>query len=279
MRIISWNVNGIRSMMSKLKDGTKKGSKTVNGINTLVDETKPDILCLQELKTQSRDDIQFLQSKFKYVLTNFSKVKKGYSGVALLCNEKPQWVSYDFKMYDETQIGEYNKYEWINEGRIITARFSKCIVITAYVPNSKDDLLRIDERIAWEEIMRNYLKLLKDENTVPIIYVADHNVAPTDIDIYDKRNRDRVAGASKEERAEYIKLVDSGFINAFRHLHPTVRKYSYFSNFANSRQENKGWTIDHCMVSANAKDKIVASDMLLDYFGSDHVPVLLDISP
>jgi exodeoxyribonuclease-3 len=278
MRIISWNVNGIRSMTNKIKNGEKKGSATNNTIKSLIQEQRPDILCFQELKTQNEGDLAFLKSNFKYILTNFSKLKKGYSGVGLLTNTKPEWVSYDFKMYSEEQIGPYNKYEWIDEGRIITARFINCVVVTAYIPNAQPELARIEERVAWEQIMRNYLKLLKEENTVPVIYVGDLNVAPEDIDIHDKKNRDKVAGASKEERAEYKKLLEVGFINVFRYLYPTERKYTYFSNFANSRQNGKGWNIDHWIVSSEAKDKCIASDMLTDYYGSDHIPIILDIN-
>jgi len=278
MRIISWNVNGIRSMITKLKNGEKKGFATNNVIKTLIDEQDPDILCFQELKTQNEGDLAFLKSNFKYILTNFSKFKKGYSGVGLLTNIKPEWVSYDFKMYSEELIGPYNNYVWIDEGRIITARFKSCIVVTAYIPNSQSELLRLDERIEWERIMRNYLKLLKEENTVPIIYVGDLNVAPDDIDIHDKKNRDKVAGASKEERSEYKKLLELGFINAFRHMYPTERKYTYFSNFANSRQNGKGWNIDHWIISSEAKHNIIKTDMLLDYYGSDHIPIILDMN-
>lgn len=278
MRIISWNINGIKSMNGKLKNGDKTATKTNNGIKSLIEEQTPDVLCLQEIKSQTQADFINFKQNFKYILTNFSKNKKGYSGVALMCNEKPQWVDYDFKMYTEEQIGPYTRYEWINEGRLITARFSKCIVVTAYIPNAQEELARIDERIAWEQIMRNYLTILKTENIVPVIYVGDLNVAPEEIDIHDKKNRDRVAGASKEERQEYKKLLECGFVNAFRHLHPTERKYTYFSNFNNARQNNKGWTIDHWIISSEAKDKIVASDMLLDFKGSDHVPILLDLA-
>jgi exodeoxyribonuclease III len=278
MKLVSWNINGVRSMTSKIKNGEKKGCATINGIKSLIEEQKPDILCFQEVKTQSEGDLAFLKTNFKYILSNFSKHKKGYSGVALLCNEKPQWVSYDFKMYSEEQIGAYNSYEWIDEGRVITARFKGCIIVNAYVPNAQPELARIEERVAWESVMREYLKLLKLENSVPVIYTGDLNVAPEDIDIHDKKNRDKVAGASKEERAEYKKLLEAGFVNAFRHLHPTDRKYTYFSNFANSRANGKGWNIDHWIISEEAKDKIVKSDMLLDYYGSDHVPIMLDIT-
>ena len=185
MRLISFNVNGIRSMTTKIKNGEKTGSATNNVIKTLIQEQKPDILCFQEVKTQSEGDLACFKSDFKYILTNFSKHKKGYSGVALMCNQKPQWVSYDFKMYDEEKLGPYSNYEWIDEGRMITARFKNCVVVVAYVPNAQPELARLEERIAWESTMRNYLKLLKEENTVPVIYVADHNVAPVDIDIHD----------------------------------------------------------------------------------------------
>ena len=278
MRLISFNVNGIRAITNKIKSGEKTGSTTNNVIKTLIQEQRPDVLCFQEVKTQSQGDLACFKSNFKYILTNFSKFKKGYSGVAMMCNQRPQWISYDFKMYDEEKLGPYNNYEWIDEGRIITARFLNCIVVTAYVPNAQPELARLEERIAWEQIMRNYLKLLKEENTVPVIYVADHNVAPEDIDIHDKKNRDKVAGASKEERAEYKKLLDVGFVNAFRHLYPNERKYTYFSNFANARQNSKGWNIDHWIVSSDSKDKITKSDMLNEYFGSDHIPIILDIN-
>jgi exodeoxyribonuclease III len=278
MRIISWNVNGIRATAGKLKNGEKKGGATDNVIKTLIEEQRPDVLCFQEVKTQSRDDLAFLSPHFKYILTNFSTAKKGYSGVALLSNQKPVWVSYGFAAYTEEEVGPYTTYEWANEGRLITARFPTAIVVTAYVPNAQEELARIDERLEWERIMRNYLKMLARDNTVPIIYTGDLNVAPGELDIHDKRNRDKVAGASKEERAAYKELEQVGFVNAFRHLYPETRKYSYFSNFAKSRENNKGWLIDLFMVSESAKAKIVESDMLGEYYGSDHVPILLDIN-
>lgn len=187
MRIISWNVNGIRAVTGKIKNGEKKGSATNNVVKTLIEEQNPDILCLQEVKTQNDGDLAHLKSNFKHIFTNFSKHKKGYSGVALLTNQKPQWISHDFKMYTEEQIGNYSDYDWIDEGRVITARFEKCVVVTAYIPNAQPELARITDRLAWEQIMRNYLKLLKEENTVPVIYVGDLNVAPEDIDIHDKK--------------------------------------------------------------------------------------------
>jgi exodeoxyribonuclease-3 len=132
MRIISWNVNGIRSMAGKLKDGRKEGSKDNNGIKSLIEEQNPDVLCLQEIKTQNNSDLEFLD--FKYKLTNFAE-KKGYSGVALLTNIRPIWVSYDMR---EQEQQEQQEQQFMNEGRIITARFKNVIIVNVYVPNSQD---------------------------------------------------------------------------------------------------------------------------------------------
>lgn len=278
MRIISWNVNGIRSMTQKLKDGSKNGCLTDNGIQTLIKEVRPDILCFQEVKTQSRGDLECFHSQFKYILTNFSKHKKGYSGVAILTNEKPQWVSYDFKMYSEEQIGPYNTFAFIDEGRIITARMKNCVIVVVYVPNAQPELARIKDRMIWEEMMRKYLELLKMDNSVPIILVGDLNVAPTPKDIYDPRGKNKVPGYSLEERTEFQKILDMGFTNIFRHIHPDKIKFSYFSNFGNARANNKGWLIDHYLVSKVEKIKINEVDILEDFYGSDHLPILLDLN-
>ena len=278
MRIISWNLNGVRSMTGKIKNGEKKGSATNNGIKTLIQEQNPDVLCFQEVKTQSATDLAFLKSDFKYILTNFSKYKKGYSGVALLSNERPQWVSYNFDMYSEDLIGPYSNYEFVDEGRVITARFKSCVIVTTYVPNSQPELARLDERVEWEQIMRNYICLLKEENTVPVILCGDLNVAPTKIDIHDPKGKNKVAGFSPEERAEFQKMLDCGFVDSFRLLNPELIKYSYFSNFGNARANGKGWRIDLMLVSERDKDVIVGADCLTDFGGSDHCPVLLDLS-
>ncbi len=278
MRIISWNVNGIRATTQKLKDGSKNGCPTNNVIKTLIEEQHPDILCFQEVKTQSQQDLECLRPHFKYILTNFSKHKKGYSGVAMLTNEKPQWVSYDFKMYSEEQIGPYNTFAFTDEGRIITARFNSCVVVVVYVPNAQPELARIKDRIVWEEMIRKYLSLLKTDNSVPIILVGDLNVAPTPLDIHDPRGKNKTPGYSPEERAEFQKILDIGFTNIFRHVYPDKIKYSYFSNFANSRENNKGWLIDHYLISEINKIKVNEVDILEDFFGSDHLPILLDFT-
>jgi exodeoxyribonuclease-3 len=278
MRLISFNVNGIRAITGKIKNGEKKGSATNNVIKTLIEEQKPDVLCFQEVKTQNQGDLACFKSNFKYILTNFSKHKKGYSGVAMMCNEKPQWVSYDFKMFDEEQLGPYSSYEWIDEGRIITARFSTYVVVTVYTPNAQPELARIDDRIVWETMLRKYLKLLEEEAKVPVILCGDLNCAHNEIDLHNPKGKKKTPGFSTEERAELQKMMDEGFTDSFRYLNPDLAKYTYFSNFANSRERGVGWRIDYFLVSDSAKENITGADCLNDYWGSDHCPVLLDIS-
>lgn len=278
MRLISFNVNGIRAITGKIKNGEKKGSATQNVIKTLIEEQKPDVLCFQEVKTQSQGDLACFKSDFKYILTNFSKHKKGYSGVAMMTNVKPQWVSYDFKMYDEEKLGPYNNYEWIDEGRIITAKFEKLVVVTVYTPNAQLELARIDDRVEWEAMLRKYLKLLEEELKVPVVLCGDLNCAHNEIDLHNPKGKSKTPGFSTEERAEFKKMIQNGFTDSFRHLYPTTAKYTYFSNFANSRARGVGWRIDYFLVSDSAKENIKGADCLNDYWGSDHCPVLLDIS-
>jgi exodeoxyribonuclease-3 len=211
-------------------------------------------------------------------MTNFSKFKKGYSGVALMTNTKPQWVSYDFKMFTEEQLGPYSHYEWIDEGRVITAKFEKCVVVTVYTPNSQPELARLDDRVEWEAMLRKYLKLLEEYAKVPVVLCGDLNCAHNEIDLHNPKGKSKTAGFSTEERAEFQKMIDEGFTDSFRYLHPEEAKYSYFSNFANSRARGIGWRIDYFLVSDSAKENIKEADCLNDYWGSDHCPVLLDIA-
>jgi exodeoxyribonuclease-3 len=278
MRLISFNVNGIRAITGKIKNGEKKGSATNNVIKTLIQEQKPDVLCFQEVKTQSEGDLACFKSDFKYIFTNFSKHKKGYSGVALMCNQRPQWVSYDFKMFEEEKLGPYNTYEWIDEGRVITAKFEKVVVVTVYTPNSQPELARLDDRVEWEAMLRKYLTLLEEELNVPVVLCGDLNCAHNEIDLHNPKGKKKTPGFSTEERAELQKMIDCGFTDSFRHLNPNAAKYSYFSNFANSRERGIGWRIDYFLVSNSAKENIKEADCLNDYWGSDHCPVLLDIA-
>lgn len=277
MRIISFNVNGIRSMTTKVKSGEKTGSIATNVIQTLIDEQQPDVLCFQEIKTQSEQDIAWLCDYFPNVYINTSSTKKGYSGVALLSKEEPEWTEDGFWRYDESLIGNYRSAEWHNEGRILVALFSTTIVVTVYTPNSQPELARLDVRIQWESVLRNYLTALKKEfPEKTLILCGDLNCAHQDIDIHSPKTNRQSPGFSQQERDEFNKMFCIGLTDSFRFLHPHTSKYSYFSNFFGARGKNKGWRIDYCLVSDASR--IQHADILSDYFGSDHVPVLLDLS-
>lgn len=276
MRIISFNVNGIRSMATKLKNGEKKGHPQNNVIRSLIEEQRPDILCLQEIKTQSAADIGF-RDQFREVYTSVSTIKKGYSGVALLTNMKPEWVEYGFDRYDEEMIGEYQKYEWTDEGRIIVAKFETFVVVTVYTPNSQAQLARLDERIAWEQVLRMFLMELQNEFGA-VILCGDLNCAFQNIDIHNPKGNAKSAGFSKEEREEFGLVLEAGFTDSFRFLHPEMVKYTYWSNFRNARERNMGWRIDYVLVSSMCRELIRGADCLVEYMGSDHCPVLMEIA-
>lgn len=276
MKLITFNVNGVRSMHTKSKNGEKSGLNSKSVLVTLVEDEKPDILCLQEIKTQAIADLGTLKEIFKYSYVNCAK-KKGYSGVALLCNEEPIEVSYGFEkisvdeLYHESGV-IYTEYAFIDEGRVITAEFNNYIVVTCYTPNSKTELERLEERMIWEDVFRGYLKLVGFETSKPIIVCGDLNVAPQEMDIHDPKRNKRSAGFTVEEREKMNRLLDSGFVDSFRALHPDDVQYSYWSNFAQARQKNKGWRIDFILCSTDVGDKIVESGYLKDYCGSDHCP-------
>jgi len=278
MRIISFNVNGIRSMATKLKNGEKKGSSIHNGIKTLIEEQRPDILCFQELKTQNEGDVAFLKTNFPYIYTNMSKIKKGYSGVALLTHQQPEWVDTGFDRYSEEQLGGSGYEEMMMEGRILIAKFEPCIVITVYTPNSQPELARLQERLAWEERLRRFMTLLEEEWELPIILCGDLNVAHKEIDIHNPKGKSKMAGYTKEEREQMELLLQSGFVDSYRHLHPEDIKYTYWSNYAKSRERNVGWRLDYIIVSNSISDRIVEADCLTDYMGSDHCPVVMEIT-
>jgi len=276
MRIISFNVNGVRSMLGKVKTGDKTGDATNNVLKTLIDEQQPDILCFQEIKTQSAADLATLTTQYPYVYTSVAQ-KKGYSGVALLSKQEPDHVEYGFDRYSEEVIGEYINKDWSNEGRIILAIFPSYMVITVYTPNSKAQLERLEERIQWEQVMRLYMMELEREFNRPLMLCGDLNCAYQDIDIHNPKGNAKSAGFTKEEREEFGHLLAQGFTDSFRHLYPDTIKYSYWSNFRQSRQRNIGWRIDYILVSMAYQDQIRWADCLTDYKGSDHCPVVLEI--
>ena len=265
-------------MIGKIKNGEKKGGMADNVIKSLIEERKPDILCFQEVKTQNQADIDVCKSYFPYIYTNFSKVKKGYAGVALVTKQEPEWVMDGFHRYSEEEIGAYKHYDFMQEGRILVAKFPAYLVITVYTPNAQPELARLEDRLVWENRLRAYTKRLEEEFHLPIILCGDLNVAHREIDIHNPKGKSKTPGFSKEEREEMEKTIQSGWIDSFRHCYPDRVKFTYWSNYANSRQRNVGWRIDYCLVTHSAREKILDADCLNEYMGSDHCPVQIDIN-
>ena len=169
--------------MGKSKNGEKTGTVQQNVLLDLVREQQPDVLCLQEIKTQEEKDLDFLPFPHRYV--NVAVNRKGYSGVALCSFTEPEWVSHDFSHYTEDQIGFYLEEEYHQEGRVITAKFPSCLIITVYVPNAKPELARMEERVRWEERVRAYLQALQEDYpALPIVLCGDLNVCPAAMDIH-----------------------------------------------------------------------------------------------
>uniref|UniRef100_A0A6C0HJJ9 Endonuclease/exonuclease/phosphatase domain-containing protein n=1 Tax=viral metagenome TaxID=1070528 RepID=A0A6C0HJJ9_9ZZZZ len=272
MRIISFNINGIQSMTGKLKNGEKKGGPTNNVLRSLVEEQQPDVLCMQELKTQTPGHLAWLRAYFPHIHLNLSKHKKGYSGVALLSKEEPEWVATDFSRYTQW-LGDVNA-DWSHEGRVIIAKFAAAVVVTVYTPNSQSQLARLSERIQWEQVLRAYMLRLKEEFALPVVLCGDLNCAVEDIDIHKPKAHRGMPGFSDEERAE-MRMMLAGFTDSYRLLHPETVGYTYFSNFAKSRERGVGWRLDYMLVSD--ADFIKRAEILGEYFGSDHVPILVDI--
>ena len=281
MRIISFNVNGIRATLGKSKSGAKDGSKDRNVLTQLIQEQAPDVLCLQEVKTQTEADLEPLRPLMPHISTHFATNRKGYSGVAMLSMVAPEWVSYGFDRYDEERIGyTYEDEEYTLEGRVITAKFEKAIVVTVYVPNAKPELERIAERVRWEACVRGYLCALREDHPeIAVILCGDLNVCPADIDIHQPRQKKGTPGISPEERTEFKALCGAGWVDSFRALHPDQRgAYSYWSNFAGARGNNKGWRIDMVMVDEAHRGEITVAECLAEYHGSDHCPVLCELA-
>ena len=259
MKLVTWNTAGLRAVLAKNKAG-KRDTNEPNVLQTLINDHDPDILCFQETKSPENLNTG-LNFPFQKIIA--STTKKGYSGVAIFSKFIP------LKILDDFSLNE--------EGRVISLEFEKFYLINAYVPNSKDNLSRLDYRInTWEVKMREYINKLQDYKSV--IYVADFNVAPNSIDIHNVKGHTRSAGFTIEERNAYaLMLNDCKLVDSYRYLHNTERKYTYFSNFAKSRERNAGWRIDGALVSNKLKKHIKKVDILSDYFGSDHVPFLLEI--
>lgn len=249
MKLISWNVNGIRACVNK-------------GFKDFFNEIDADIFCIQETKCQPEQiDLEFEG------YTSFwnSAEKKGYSGTAIYTKEKPINVIYGIG------IEEHDK-----EGRVITLEFEKFYMVNIYTPNSKRSLERLDYRQIWEDEIRKYLLTLSKEK--PVIMCGDLNVAHKEIDLKNPKTNRGNAGFTDEEREKMSELLEAGFTDTFRHLYPTKEdSYSWWSYMGRAREKNVGWRIDYFIVSDNIKDKIIEAKIHPDVMGSDHCPVELDI--
>jgi exodeoxyribonuclease-3 len=267
MRIISWNVNGIRAIKDKTKTGEKikAGEKTV--LEALIMEQNPDVLCFQEVKSANQFDVEFLRAQFPHIQFRAAE-KKGYSGVAVLSKEAPLRV-------DEPAFPT-SAHAFQKEGRVISVEFQTVRLVCVYTPNSKMGLERLEERQAWETLLRSYLQTLKELGK-PVILCGDLNCAfSARLDIHNQRPKPGTPGVSAEERAEFQKMLEAGWVDSFRHLKPTETKYTFWSHFAEARKRNVGWRLDYCIVSSEYTECIQKADCLNEYGGSDHCPIVLE---
>ena len=254
MKLISWNVNGLRAVINK-------------GFKEFFKEIDADIFCIQETKMQEAQlDENILEIFEGYNAYWNSAEKKGYSGTAIFTKQKPLNVTYG--------IG---KEEHDKEGRVITLEFEKFYIVNIYTPNTKRELERLDYRQLWEDEIRAYLLKLKENK--PVVMCGDLNVAHTEIDLKNPKTNRKNAGFTDEERAKMTELLNAGFVDTFRYKYPEVEgKYSWWSYMFHAREKNAGWRIDYFIVSENLKDKIEDAKILDDIYGSDHCPVELDLN-
>ena len=253
MKLISWNVNGLRAVISK-------------GFENMYKKVDADIFCIQETKMQEDQVSDEISNIFKdrYVYWNCAE-KKGYSGTAVITKIKPLKVTYGIG------IEEHDK-----EGRIITLEFENFYLVNCYTPNSKRELERLDYRMIWEDEIRKYLINLSNKKGV--IYCGDLNVAHTEIDLKNPSTNHNSAGFTDNERNKMTELLNSGFIDTFRYMYPDKKEiYSWWSYMFHAREENVGWRIDYFIVSRSMKEKIEDAKILTEIMGSDHCPVELDL--
>ncbi|ACL22587.1 exodeoxyribonuclease-3 [Desulfitobacterium sp. LBE] len=249
MKLISWNVNGLRACLNK-------------GFMDFFQQEQADIFCLQETKLQE-EQIPF-QLEGYHAYWNFAQ-KKGYSGTAVFAKKEPLSVSYGIGQEEHDQ-----------EGRVITLEFDTFYLVTVYTPNSQRDLARLDYRMIWEAEFLGYLKNL--EKSKPVILCGDLNVAHTEIDLKNPKTNRKNAGFTDEERAKFSELLKNGFIDTFRHFNPDKKEaYTWWSYMFNARANNAGWRIDYFCVSESLKNELKDAMIYDQIMGSDHCPVGLEI--
>ena len=249
MKLITWNVNGLRACMDK-------------GFLEYVNQEQPDAICLQETKMQEGQAEVPLEGYKQYWN---SAQKKGYSGTAIFTKHEPLSVSYDIDAEGHD-----------TEGRSITMEFEDFYLVCEYTPNSQDGLKRLDYRMEWEDARRDYLKKLDQKK--PVILCGDLNVAHQEIDLKNPKTNRKNPGFSDEERAKFGELLDAGFVDSYRYLYPDVTGvYTWWSYRFNARKNNAGWRIDYFVVSERFKERIKEVTLCTDVYGSDHCPVMLEM--
>lgn len=245
MKLISWNVNGLRACVGK-------------NFMDFFNEIDADIFCIQESKLQEGQINLDLPGYEQY--WNYAE-KKGYSGTAIFTKQKPLSVSYGIG------IDEHDK-----EGRVITLEFDKFYMVTVYTPNSQNELARLSYRMEWEDAFRSYLKKL--EETKPVVVCGDMNVAHKEIDLKNPKTNRKNAGFTDEEREKFTVLLDSGFIDTFRYFYPDAEGiYSWWSYRFQARAKNAGWRIDYFLISESLKENLKGAHIYTEITGSDHCPV------
>ncbi len=253
MKLISWNLNGIRAVHKK-------------GLYGKIEAMNPDIICFQETKAQDHQVAEVLEGLEGYYFYSNSAVKKGYSGTAIVSKTKPLNVSVDIGIEEHDQ-----------EGRVITAVFDNFYITRIYTPNSKNDLSRLPDRQNFDAAFLIYLKEL--EKKKPVIVCGDFNVAHREIDLArPKPNYNKSAGFMQEEIDGMDNFTNAGLIDTFRHLHPDkTEAYSWWSFRGGARDRNVGWRIDYFLTSESIIEKVKSADILSDIYGSDHCPVSIDV--
>ncbi len=249
MKLVSWNVNGLRACVNK-------------GFLEYFNEVDADIFCLQETKLQ--------EGQIQLDLAGYQQfwccaVKKGYSGTAIFTKHKPLTVSYGIG----TEVHD-------QEGRVITMEFEDFYLVNVYTPNAQRGLARLDYRMEWELAFRNYLKQL--ETTKPVIFCGDLNVAHKEIDLKNPKSNRKNAGFTDEERGKMTELLGTGFVDTFRHFYPDKEDaYTWWSYMGGARDRNVGWRIDYFVVSEALKPSLKNAEIHCHVMGSDHCPVVLEI--
>ncbi len=249
MKIISWNVNGIRAVIKK-------------GFYDFVDEYQPDILCIQETKAH-KEQVDLDLSNYPYQYWN-SAVKKGYSSTAIFSKVKPLNIINDMGIEEHDQ-----------EGRVITMELDKYYLVTVYTPNSKRELLRLPYRQKWDVDFLKYMKKLEKDK--PVIFCGDLNVAHEEIDLKNPKTNHFNPGFTDEERRGFSNIVEAGFIDTFREFYKDGGHYTWWSYMFQARKRDIGWRIDYFCISKILKSKLLDAYILKDVMGSDHAPVVMEI--